>query len=108
MVEQSGFGLALIAGEPGIGETRLAFELAGHALDHGALVLAGHADERLGTAYRPFIDALRWFVQRIHDPAAPRTLGANPDRLLRLTDDVVGPTATGNRATAFGGSMDRE
>ena len=108
VVEQSGFGLALIAGEPGIGKTRLAFELAGHALDHGALVLAGHSNEGLGTAYQTFIDALRWFVQRIHDPAAPRTLGANPDRLLTLMDDVVGPIATGNRATAFGGSMDRE
>src|SRR5205807_2606869 len=50
--------VALLAGEPGVGKTRLAAELAGWAHDEGAMVLAGRCDEDLGVPYQhhgPFI-----------------------------------------------------
>jgi class 3 adenylate cyclase/tetratricopeptide (TPR) repeat protein len=57
--------VALVAGEPGMGKTRLIAEVVRRAHDeHGATVLWGGCDEELAVSYRPFVDALRgWFVQ---------------------------------------------
>nr|WP_184437820.1 BTAD domain-containing putative transcriptional regulator [Mycobacterium sp. AZCC_0083] len=49
----------LIAGEPGVGKTRLAGEWSRHAYDQGAIVLYGRCDEDLGAPYQPFAEALR-------------------------------------------------
>ncbi|HEY0397760.1 MAG TPA: adenylate/guanylate cyclase domain-containing protein, partial [Acidimicrobiia bacterium] len=49
--------VALLAGEPGVGKTRLAAELAGRVHDEGATVLAGRCDEDLGVPYQPFVEA---------------------------------------------------
>jgi hypothetical protein len=38
----------MVAGEPGIGKTRIAQELARHAEEHGALVLWGRCHEEAG------------------------------------------------------------
>lgn len=46
-----------IGGEPGIGKTRLAAELAHRAHAEGALVLFGRCDE-LTTPYQPFVEAI--------------------------------------------------
>jgi len=51
-----------VAGEPGVGKTRLAVELARAAHAQGAVVLYGRCDEELGDAYQPFAQALRHFV----------------------------------------------
>jgi DNA-binding SARP family transcriptional activator/class 3 adenylate cyclase len=53
----------LVAGEPGIGKTRLATELALRAHRAGATVLWGRCDEELGVAYQPFAEALRHYVE---------------------------------------------
>lgn len=53
---------ALIAGEPGIGKTRLASELAVAAHEAGATVLYGRCDEGLGSPYQPFVEALRPYI----------------------------------------------
>ncbi len=50
--------LALIAGEPGIGKTRLAAELASAAAEAGAIVLFGRSDEDLSAPFQPFAQAL--------------------------------------------------
>jgi MoxR-like ATPase len=52
---------ALIAGEAGIGKTRLASELARRAGDTGFDVLLGRSIDLVGTelAYQPFVEALR-------------------------------------------------
>ncbi len=55
-------GIALLSGEPGVGKTRLAAELARAAHDDGAIVLYGRCDEELGVPYQPFVEALRPFV----------------------------------------------
>jgi hypothetical protein len=45
--------VALLAGEPGVGKTRLAAELASQAYEQGATVLAGRCDEDLGVPDQP-------------------------------------------------------
>ena len=49
----------LVAGEPGVGKTRLVAALARRAHDEGALVLFGRCEEDLAVAYQPFAEALR-------------------------------------------------
>ncbi|GFG84550.1 hypothetical protein BST10_02550 [Mycolicibacter algericus DSM 45454] len=60
-----GVHAVLIAGEPGIGKTRLAGEWSRQAYEHGAVVLYGRSDEDLGAPYQPFAEALRSLVPRI-------------------------------------------
>ncbi|WP_434085070.1 BTAD domain-containing putative transcriptional regulator [Mycobacterium paraterrae] len=57
-----GTNAALIAGEPGVGKTRLAGEWSRQAYEQGALVIYGRCDEDLGAAYQPFAEALRSLV----------------------------------------------
>ncbi|MGD1257908.1 BTAD domain-containing putative transcriptional regulator [Mycobacterium seoulense] len=57
-----GANAMLIAGEPGVGKTRLAGEWARQAYDLGALVIYGRCDEDLGAPYQPFAEALRSLV----------------------------------------------
>ena len=53
---------ALIAGEPGVGKTRLAGEWSRQAYEQGAVVLYGRCDEDLGAPYQPFAESLRSLV----------------------------------------------
>lgn len=56
-------GVVLVAGEAGIGKTRLVAELAGHAAGAGWTVLSGRANQEEGLPpYLPFVDALREYV----------------------------------------------
>jgi DNA-binding CsgD family transcriptional regulator/tetratricopeptide (TPR) repeat protein len=58
-------GVVMIAGEPGIGKTRLLDELEQQARSSGWLVLSGRAYEtEAATPYRPFIEALRGVNRR--------------------------------------------
>ena len=52
----------LIAGEPGIGKTRLAAELARGLYQNGAIVLFGRCDLELSVPYQPFSEALQTYV----------------------------------------------
>ncbi|MFN8037533.1 MAG: AAA family ATPase [Acidimicrobiia bacterium] len=54
--------VALVSGEPGVGKTRLAGELARGAHGGGAIVLYGRCDEDLGVPYQPFVEAFRPYV----------------------------------------------
>jgi hypothetical protein len=78
--------VAFLAGEPGVGKTRLAAELARTVHDEGALVLAGRCDEDLGVPYQPFVEALRHFVD--HAPALAGRLGRYGGELARLVPEV--------------------
>jgi tetratricopeptide (TPR) repeat protein len=53
----------LLAGEPGIGKTRLAEQVAQRAHNDGAAVLFGRCDEDLGVAYQPFVEAIGAYVE---------------------------------------------
>ena len=76
--------LALLGGEPGIGKTRLAVELAGQVRDAGGVVLAGRCDEDLGVPYQPFVEALRHYVSC----APERRLGRYAGDLTRLLPEL--------------------
>ncbi len=81
--------LALLAGEPGVGKTRLAAELASEVYEQGATVLAGRCDEGLGVPFQPVVEALRHFIE--HSPAdalLPR-LGRYGGDLVRLVPDLA-------------------
>jgi DNA-binding SARP family transcriptional activator len=54
--------LVLIAGEPGIGKSRLLWRFGRAAYERGALVLYGRADEDVVVSYGPFTEALRHLV----------------------------------------------
>ncbi|HEY2705695.1 MAG TPA: AAA family ATPase [Candidatus Dormibacteraeota bacterium] len=54
--------LVLLSGEPGVGKTRLAAELAASAHAEGATVLHGRCDEEALLPYQPFVEALRHYV----------------------------------------------
>lgn len=55
----AGLHAVLIAGEPGVGKTRLAGEWSRQAHAQGAVVIYGRCDEGLGAPYQPFAEALR-------------------------------------------------
>jgi DNA-binding SARP family transcriptional activator len=56
--------LVLVSGEPGIGKSRLAAELARHARAHGAQVLAGRCWEAGGApAFWPWVQSLRSYLR---------------------------------------------
>ncbi|MGH9004093.1 MAG: AAA family ATPase, partial [Acidimicrobiia bacterium] len=76
--------VVLLGGEPGIGKTRLAAELAGELHRQGALVLAGRCDEDLGVPYQPFVEALRHYVANV---TAPR-LGRHGGELSRIVPEL--------------------
>jgi tetratricopeptide (TPR) repeat protein len=51
--------LVLLAGDAGIGKTRVAAELAARARDDGAVILYGRFDEETLTPYQPVVEMLR-------------------------------------------------
>ena len=79
--------MALLAGEPGVGKTRLAAELARTVHEEGATVLVGRCDEDLGVPYQPFVEALRHFVDHA-SPLAER-LGRYGGELARLVPELA-------------------
>jgi class 3 adenylate cyclase/tetratricopeptide (TPR) repeat protein len=81
--------LALVAGEPGVGKTRLAAELAARLHADGAMVLAGRCDEDLGVPYQPFVEALRDFAEYSPPAELPVSLGRHPGELVRLVPDLA-------------------
>ena len=81
-------GLVLLAGEPGIGKTRLAAELAAVAHADDALVVFGRCDEEALAPFQPFVEALTPLVAGRPDLVAP--VGGELARLL----PVLGPPST--------------
>lgn len=68
--------LVLIAGEAGMGKTRLCAEFARSCAAEGATVLMGRSDDQALLPYQPFIEALQWYV----------TMCPQPDLLAQLSE----------------------
>jgi class 3 adenylate cyclase/tetratricopeptide (TPR) repeat protein len=81
----------LIAGEPGVGKTRLAAEVAFQVHGGGGMVLAGRCDEDLGVPYQPFVEALRHFVGSTPPADLRERLGRYGGELVRLLPELAGP-----------------
>ncbi|HEY4276699.1 MAG TPA: AAA family ATPase [Conexibacter sp.] len=95
--------LAFVAGESGVGKSRLASELMRSARESGARVLSGDCVE-LGEGelpYAPLVGALRQLV-RDGDPA----LAALPDQ-LRIALGAILPSLGGPRGEADGAAQSR-
>ncbi|MGD9572862.1 MAG: AAA family ATPase [Thermoleophilia bacterium] len=71
---------ATVAGEPGIGKTRLCAALAAEVHARGATVLYGRCDEDMLVPHQPFVEALERHLRAL--PPAER-------------DDLVGPRRAG-------------
>jgi DNA-binding CsgD family transcriptional regulator len=78
-------GLAVIAGEPGIGKTRLVEEAAAEAVSRGVRTVVGHCEERRGSPpYLPFAEILETAQRRIAAADFQMVLGDAAAELARL------------------------
>ncbi|MFI5028915.1 MAG: ATP-binding protein, partial [Solirubrobacterales bacterium] len=80
--------VALLAGEPGAGKSRLAREFAGQAAAEGVLVLYGACDAVVRTPYGPFVEALDRLVRVTEVEELRAALGAAGGELTRLLPDL--------------------
>ncbi len=93
-----------VNGDAGIGKTRLVAEVAARAAATGGTVLWGTGTADGGSAYRPFVEALRPLVAGL-DPGTVMT-GPGAVALARLLPELPVPGATA-AATPAGAGGDR-
>jgi AAA ATPase domain len=88
---ESGRGsLFLLVGEPGIGKSRLAHELAARALERGFLILWGRCWEAGGApAYWPWIQALRAHVRATDPMDLAQQLGGGAGHVGQMIPEVL-------------------
>jgi class 3 adenylate cyclase len=80
--------LAFLAGEPGIGKTRLAAALAEIAGATG-VVLYGHSDEESLVPYQPFVEAIRPYVLSVSDHALLTELAVDAAHVARVIPELA-------------------
>ncbi len=93
-----------VSGDAGIGKSRLVAELATVVHGDGGLVLWGACAEQGGSAYRPFVEALRPLAIALaaQGPITAGALGPGGPHLLRLVPELAPgtdagePTSTGD------------
>ena len=78
----------LVAGEPGVGKTRLAAELARAVELEGGLVLLGRCDDGLGVPFQPFVEALAHVVAHAPADQLATLLGPGAGELFRLVPEL--------------------
>jgi DNA-binding SARP family transcriptional activator len=81
--------IVLVAGDPGMGKTRLATEFAQGVHDRGAGVLYGRADEHGTLAYQPFVEGLRHWAINTPAQELQEKLGPHASVLARLVPEVT-------------------
>lgn len=78
----------LLGGEPGIGKTRLAAEMARLAHAEAGVVVYGHCDEGLAVPYQPFAAALRPLLAELRDADLAEVVGADAPHVTRLVPEL--------------------
>ena len=81
--------MVLISGEPGIGKTRLAEELAVYAGLRGGLVLRGHFQTEMAVPYLGFWEALRNYLRSLPHDVALTAVGPFAPELVKLVPEVL-------------------
>ena len=70
--------LVMLAGEPGIGKTRIAQEMVRQAQEHGAQVMWGWCYQGEGApSYWPWVHSLRTYIQATEQTLLRRQLGSS-------------------------------
>jgi tetratricopeptide (TPR) repeat protein len=81
--------LVLLVGEPGIGKSRLAEEIASHARARRARVLVGRCWEAGGApAYWPWVQSLRSYVRAIDPKELARQLGSHAAEIAPILPEL--------------------
>lgn len=78
----------LVAGEPGIGKTRVAAEVSAAAHGDGATVLYGRCDEDTLVPHQPFVEALTQLLAGVGSERLAALLGDTAPDLARLLPDL--------------------
>ena len=82
-ISTGGARTVIVAGEPGVGKTRLALAVASEAVARHMGVVYGHCDEGLNAPYQPFVEALgSWVAQHLERLSA--ALGPSAGTLVHL------------------------
>jgi DNA-binding SARP family transcriptional activator len=81
--------LAVIAGDAGIGKTRLASEFGRAARDEGAAVLLGRCQEEVLISYQPFVEAFGRYAATTSPEALRDQVGAHGGELARLVPELA-------------------
>src|SRR6266545_6490621 len=81
--------IVLLAGEPGIGKTRLAQELASYAQQRGARVLEGHCYEGEGVPpFWPWVQLIRSYVQACDPQTLREEMGPGAADIAQIIIEV--------------------
>jgi hypothetical protein len=99
--------LVLVAGEPGIGKTRLAAELAARVVDHGGIALHGWCDEELGSPYQPWAQSLGAYVRTAVDEDLEAVTAGIADDLTRLVPELSARVPTAGAALTIDAETER-
>ena len=78
----------LVAGEPGVGKTRLAAELGRAVALEGGFVLLGRCDDGLGVPFQAFVEPLAHVVGHAPDDQLATLLGPAAGELCRLVPEL--------------------
>ena len=79
---------ALLSGEPGIGKTRLAGEVARLAADRGASVLFGRSAEEVSPPFQPWVEAIRHALRQATPELRDEILTAHGAQLARVVAEL--------------------
>ncbi len=88
--------VAVLAGEPGIGKTRLAAEFCRAAHEEGAMVLLGRSYDESQVPYQPFVEAIGRYVSQ----APPEELRLKVGRRRATLAKLLPELADGSERTA--------
>ncbi|HEV8339208.1 MAG TPA: protein kinase, partial [bacterium] len=82
--------VVLIAGEPGIGKTRLAEELLVYARLRGCLALTGRCyEQEVAIPYLPIAEVLQAAVRSLADEQLEETLGPHAPEVVKLAPELA-------------------